>query len=518
MATIPEAVAIAFAHHQRGELAQAESIYRQILEQQPNHADVLHRLGVLKFQSGQAGEAVTLLERSVAANPRDAQAQSNLGAAYATAGRHEEARIVLEQVILLNPADAGAHCNLGIALHHLARLEDAVSHYRLCLQLQPDHGAALGNLGVTLQTLGRLDESQQCFERARRLAPDAAVSHFHMGIALKNQGQLPASLESFDQALRIQPNHAEARCARATVLLGMGDFSAGWPAYEHRVGCQQFDTFRFPQPLWDGSALADRTLLIHCEQGLGDTMQFIRYAKLAEQRGGKIIVASQRELIPLLTRSGFTGLVNRNEPLPAFDVHAPLMSLPYIFRTVEHSVPRDVPYLAVDDERTAKWRERLGQYPGLRVGIAWQGRQQFRGDRLRSIPLAQFAPLARVANVRLLSLQKGFGSEQLAALAGRFEVIDLARDLDNSGEPFLDTAAVMKSLDLVVTSDTATAHLAGALGVRVWVALARAPDWRWMRDRTDSPWYPSMRLFRQQELGDWQRVFEAMAAELEQIV
>ncbi len=516
MNTIREALAIAFAHHSRGELAQAENIYRQILEQQPLHADVLHRLGVLVLQTGHAADAVTLLERSVAENPYNAPALTNLGLAYSVTRRYDEARVILEEAVRLDPANAGAYGNLGMVLHNLGRPNDAVSSYRKSLQLEPDSVVTNSNLGVALQDLSRLDESQQCYERARELAPNQAVSHFNMATVLKDQGHLAAAIDCFEQALRLKPDDAQALCGLGTVWLSMGDFAAGWAAYEHRVGCPQFNTFQFPQPLWDGSPLADRTLLIHCEQGLGDTLQFIRYVKLAEERGNKIIVAAQPALIPLLAQSGFTGLVPRNGPLPAFDVHAPLMSLPNIFRTTEQTVPRDVPYLAADEERTARWREKLSQFHGLKVGIAWQGRMPFTSDRMRSIALEQFAPLARIPNVRLLSLQKGPGSEQIAALAGSFEVIDLAEDLDPAGGAFLDTAAVMKSLDLVVMSDTGPAHLAGALGVPIWMALGRTSEWRWMLNRADSPWYPTMRLFRQPESGGWQPVFEAMARKLKQ--
>jgi hypothetical protein len=267
-------------------------------------------------------------------------------------------------------------------------------------------------------------------------------------------------------------------------------------------------------PKWDGSPLDGRTLLIHSEQGLGDTMQFIRYVKLIEPHGGKIVVAAQPELIALLKQSGYSGLVAQGSPLPAFDVHLPLMSLPRVFGTDLNSVPCDVPYLAADPERILSWREKLGQVPGYKVGISWQGNKKYPGDRFRSIAVEHFAPLARVPAVRLFSLQKGPGSEQLAAVADRFGVVDLGPSLDNGGGAFLDTAAVMKSLDLIVTSDSAVAHLAGALGVPVWMPLPRVCDWRWLVERSDSPWYPTMRLFRQSTLGEWGPVFATIGAEL----
>jgi Flp pilus assembly protein TadD len=513
VATISEAVAIAFQYHERGQWAEAEAIYRQILDHQPEHADVLERLGVLALQTGRAAEAVTLLEKAAAVKPRDARIHGNLGAAYSVAGRHEDARVALEQAVRLDPSHAPAYANLGGVLYLLGQPEEAVPVYRRGLQLDANDASAHGNLGVALQDLGRLDLARTAYERAVELAPDQAIAHLNLGTLLKDQGQLAAAIESFERALAIEPGHGQALCVRGMAWLLLGDFARGWPGYEHRVGCPQFDTFRFGQPQWDGSRLVDRTLLVHCEQGLGDTLQFIRYVKPAADRAEKIIIAAQPALIPLLTESGFTGLVSRTAPLPHFDVHAPLMSLPNIFHTSAATIPCDVPYLAVDHKRKTRWRERLSEYRGLKVGIAWQGRKQFRGDRLRSIPLEHFAPLARVANVRLFNLQKGPGIEQLAALAERFDVVDLTGEMDNDGA-FLDTAAVMDSLDLVVTSDTAMAHLAGALGAKVWVALSRVPDWRWLLEGTTSPWYPTMRVFRQQAPGDWPGVFAAIVAEL----
>jgi hypothetical protein len=260
--------------------------------------------------------------------------------------------------------------------------------------------------------------------------------------------------------------------------------------------------------------LARRTLLLHAEQGLGDTLQFVRYAKLAEQQNGDIVVEVQPALMPLLTASGFRGLIPRGSPLPRFDVQAALMSMPRICGTTLETVPANVPYLAADSRLVENWRERLRSLPGLKVGIAWQGSPGYRFDRFRSIPLVQFAPLAEVAGVQLISLQKNAGAEQIAALEGRFTVADFASKLDAQSGAFMDTAAVMCNLDLVITSDTAAAHLAGGLGVNVWLALWSAADWRWMNDRSDSPWYPTMRLFRQSRQGDWPGVFAQMKSDL----
>jgi hypothetical protein len=304
------------------------------------------------------------------------------------------------------------------------------------------------------------------------------------------------------------------RFNRSLVLLKLGDFERGWVDYESRLKLPGFRIHSRSQPLWDGSDLGDRRLLIYEEQGLGDTLQFIRYMRLVEQRNIQPIVLVQPQLVPLLKQSGYSGLVASGERLPPFDCQIPLMSLPRFFGTTLANIPADVPYVRASPELVDLWYQRLQGINGFRVGIHWQGKPTYIGDAHRSIPLTAFEPLAHVPNVKLISLQKGAGQEQLAKLEGRFSVIDLGEEVDRTGGAFMDTAAIMKNLDLVITSDTATIHLAGALGVPVWVALAARSDWRFLADRDDNPWYPTMRLFRQPTLGDWPSVFERLAAEL----
>ena len=518
MPTIAEALAIGLQHHQAGKLPQAEQIYRQILATQPGYPNALHLLGLLAIQSGRALEAVLLIEQAVAADPAQAVYHGNLGSAYLLAGRHEEAFASLKQAIARDPLYPDAHYNEGVVHHHFGRLEASVASYRRCLELRPNHFQANVNLGVVYQDLSRLAEAQQHYERALELQPGSAAAHYNLGGVLKNQGKFAAALEYYDKALRIDPNYGPAIASRAVVLLTLGDLAAGWAGYEFRVGCPPFDTMSFPQPRWDGSPLGDRTLLIHCEQGLGDTLQFIRYVKMVQERGTKIIIAAPPSLIPLLSQSGFSGLVSKKDALPPFDAHVPLLSLPHVFGTVLETVPADIPYLVADPERIARWRKHLEPYSGLKVGITWQGGLNFKADRIRSIPLARFAPLAHVPGVQLFSLQKGPGCEQISAIADKFSLVDLGPLLDVEGGAFLDTAAVIKNLDLVVACDTAIGHLAGALGQRHWLAMSLDSEWRWMLDRSDSPWYPTVRLFRQRQLGDWDQVFRDMAVELAKLV
>lgn len=321
------------------------------------------------------------------------------------------------------------------------------------------------------------------------------------------------ALARFERSIQLKPDYADPHLNRSLVWLLMGRWKEGWDEYEWRWQLRTVRRRDFRQPQWDGSSLAGRTILLHAEQGLGDTLNFIRYAPLVKAQGGRVLVVAPKPLLPLLAGCrGIDHLAAFGEPLPDFDVQVPLLTLPRLLGTRTDNVPADVPYLHVDPQRVQRWRLWLVAYQGFKVGIAWQGDRKHRSDRQRSAALTQFAPLAQVPGVQLFSLQKGAGTEQLAGCP--FAVTDLGRWLDNAGGAFLDTAAVMRNLDLVICVDTALGHLAGGLGVPVWLALPFAPDWRWLCGRTDTPWYPTMRLFRQTHNGEWQSVFSDMAAEL----
>ncbi len=369
---------------------------------------------------------------------------------------------------------------------------------------------ACNNLGIALKDQGRLDEAVACFRRALQLTPNFAEAYNNLGIALKDQGKLDEAVANYSRALQLKPDYADAHWNRALVWLLQGDWQRGWPEYQWRWHTH-FVPSRFPRPVWQGESLRGKTILLHAEQGLGDTIQFIRYASLVKQLGATVIVGCPKTLSRLLENCpGIDRLVVQDDDLPAFDVHAPIMSLPGIFKTTVANIPAPIPYFFVQTALLESWRERLSRLDGFKIGISWQGNPKFPGDRFRSIPLRHYAPLAQLPGVRLISIQKGAGTEQLAEFRARFAVTDFASEIGD----FVDTAAVMKNLDLVITSDTAVAHLAGALGVPVWVALCSAPDWRWLLERSDCAWYPTMRLFRQKTLGDWPDVFARMAAAL----
>jgi Flp pilus assembly protein TadD len=481
MSSIGESLAAALAHHQAGRLQAAEALYRTILAAEPGHTEALHFLGVIAYQTGKLADAAELLARAIGANPGVAAYHHHLGLVNSAAGRLDEAVASFNTALRLAPDLAEAHSGLGNVLKDLGRLEEAISRYRRALEAKPDFADAYSNLGNVLELLGRHAESASAYEAA----------------------------------LRFRPDHAEAHWNHSLLLLLLGDFERGWAEYEWRWQTKGFARRNYPQPRWRGERAPGRTILLHAEQGLGDTIQFARYASIVKAYVGKVVFECQRPLLRLL--SGCTGidvLIAEGDEPPAFDLYAPLLSVPGILETNLARIPSATGYVVPDPDRVAHWRRRLAGLEGYRVGIGWQGNAKYAKDRYRSIPLAQFAPLAQVPGVRLVSLQKGAGEEQLEAFRSRLPILDFSAELDEASGPFVDTAAILESLDLVITSDSALAHLAGAVGVPVWVALPSAPDWRWLLGRDDSPWYPGMRLFRQKTLGDWAGVFQDIAQAL----
>jgi len=482
-ATLAETFALAEAHHRAGRLDQAVELYRAALALEPGHAESLHRLGTIAAETGHGALAAELLRRAVAADGAVAAHHAGLGNALHDLGRFEAAAACHRRALELEPGNLVARVNLGNALRELGRLDEAAAELGLAAERAPGHPAVHLSLGCALHELGRPDEAAACHRRALALAPDNPEAHWNLGLA----------------------------------LLLAGDLAAGWPEYAWRRLAEGGPRRSFPRPAWDGGDLAGRTILLHAEQGLGDVLQFIRYLPWIKARGAAVtIVESPTALLRLLRGvAGIDRLIpTGGAALPEHDRHAPLPELPHLFATTEDTIPAAVPYLSPEPELVAMWRERLAAGPpGLKVGIAWQGNPHGRIDRGRSPPLAALAPLAAVPGVRLISLQRRDGLEQLAGLPGGMVIESLGDDVDTGGA-FTDTAAIMATLDLVISSDTAIAHLAGALGVPAWVALKRVPDWRWQLGRADSPWYPTLRLFRQSRDGDWDGVFRAIAAAL----
>jgi tetratricopeptide (TPR) repeat protein len=496
-----------------GRAEEAEACFREALRLRPDLTKARRSLCQLLRDRDRLADVVAVCREAVRAAPRSAEAHADLGTALRRAGRGDEAVGSCREAARLAPGSPEAHNNLGLSLLDCDRLAEAEVAIREAVRLNPGFAAAHNNLGIVAWRGGRWAEARDRYEEALRLRPDFAEAVNNLGNTVRDLGQLGEAGRLFERAIGLNPDYADAHWNRALLWLLRGDFARGWPEYEWRWRLRAFTGRSIPGPRWDGEPLGGRTILLHAEQGLGDTFQFVRYAPLVKARGGTVVLRCQPSLVKVLAGApGVDALAPENAPLPAFDVQAPLLSLPLIFRTSDDSIPAAVPHLSPDPARVARWGTRLAALPGLKVGIAWQGSGKNRTDAMRSVALAAFEPLARVPGVTLVSLQTGPGVEQVAALGGRFPVAVLD-GLDADG-PFLDTAAVIANLDLVVACDSAVGHLAGALGVGCWLALMFVPDWRWQLERADSPWYPRHRLFRQDRLGDWAGVFDRMAGAL----
>jgi hypothetical protein len=388
------------------------------------------------------------------------------------------------------------------------------------LKMQPNCAAAYHVLGIVCLERGRAEEGIERLRRALTIRPDLARSHLAMGRCYLFRGDPARALEEFDRAVFLKPGYAEAHFDRAQALLKLGRFKEGWAEYEWRWPCNYVARPSIPRPRWDGTPLGGKSILVHTEQGLGDVLQFIRLLPLLKREpfgAGRVVLACQTALQRLLRKLasvdewfpiGEPGAVN-------FDFYTPLLSLPGLLGIDEGNIPREVPYVTAEAERVEQWRGRIAGMPGIKVGLCWQGSPTFPGDAFRSIPLAQFEPLAKVDGVTLISLQKGAGEEQIEANE-KIVPLKALGELDRDGA-FVDRAAIMQHLDLVITSDTSVAHLAGALGRRVWVILWTGCDWRWLIGRVDSPWYPSMRLFRQRSPEDWAGVMGEVADALTEL-
>ncbi len=510
------------AYHTLGKLLRqlndpvaAQAAYERALTCNPHCFEVLVDLATLLGQRSQWDQARRCLLRALELQPEAADVHFSLGNVETGCRDWSRAIECYETALRLNPRWAAAETRLGIALQSQGLVGAAITHYHRALQLEPGHAQAHYSMGTALCAQRRTSEAMHHFEATLHSKPDHASAHLNLGACYQECDEQERALEHYERALEIEPDAAEAHYNRGIILLKQGDLERGWPEYHWRLRAPEFPVQVFSEPLWDGRVLEDQQLLVHAEQGFGDTLHFIRYLPMVRQRCRKVVVQVQSQLVGLLTRSGFN-VVGRDEPLPPFDCQIPMMSLPGLIGTTLANIPADVPYLSAAPELVNAWQEKLRRLTGLRVGIAWKGSAGNVHDSLRSIPLDQFEPLAEVSGVALVNLQKHEGVEQLRDVD--FVVHQLGSDWDEAAGPFMDTAAVIRNLDLVITADTAVAHLAGALGVDVWVALASKADWRWLRCRDDSPWYPTMRLFRQVRAGDWSKVFARMAVQLEQRV
>ncbi|MBI1206285.1 MAG: tetratricopeptide repeat protein [Azospirillum sp.] len=494
-------------------LDEAIGCYRRAVALQPEHVDALYNLANALKTSGAADEAIGLLRRAVDLRPGHGGAWNNLGLALKDSGRLGDAETVLRRALTVTPGDAMATANLGLVLHDLERDAEAVALCEPAAAKSPDSALLQRVLAMVLKAVDRLDEALAACDRSLRLEPGSAETWHLRASALVSAHRLGEARHAVEKALAIEPGYPEAQWTQGFLDLVGGDLAHGFERVEARWRIKKIcpNGLRFTEPVWDGGRLDGRTVLVHAEQGLGDTLNFVRYLPQVVEAGGQVVVEAQETLHPLIgTLGGKLTLVAPREALPRFDCHIPLMSLPRVFGTTLDTVPAPVPYLVVDPGRRARWAERLGVPRGRRVGLVWAGNPKHANDRNRSIRLKDLAPVLQVPGVKFVSVQKGSPAGQIADWSGPAEILDLDPEIND----FADTAAILADLDLLISVDTAVAHCAGGLGVPVWVLLPQAPDWRWLLDRSDSPWYPSLRLYRQLQAGDWQSVIARVASDL----
>ncbi len=612
-------LAAAMSHHQAGQLNEAETLYRQILERDPHNIDSLHLLGLISFQRGDPDTAITLIGKAIAKNDKVAALHYNIANAYISTGKASEAQKHYERALALEPAYAEAANNLGYVLLKQNEPEKAAAYFNKALKINPNYAEAHNNLGLVLKDLGKMEEALASFEKALTLKPDYLFARNNLALTLRNLERPDEALKHYEQVLTQRPDYVEARnnlanalrdlgrlseakqqleCAialkpdyaeahsnlgnvykdlgkheeaikhyeRATVLkpdfatayynigtihqeagrhkeamefynvtlaldknygdalwnqsllyLLNGDFEKGWKQYERRWLKKEIGNHGFTAPLWDGKILDGKTILLHCEQGLGDSLQFVRYVPMVSEFGGRVILYCPPALARIFRSvHGVDLIVPEGQPVPEHDCRAPLMSLPLIFNTTLETIPADVPYLKAPDDQILRWEEKLKPFKGLKVGLLWAGNPRkfhadsYAVDRRRSMSLDQFAPLAGIPNVHYFSLQKGEPEVQLKNPPSGLNIINFMNEIQD----FADTAALIENLDLVIGVDTSVIHMAGALAKPTWVLSRFDGCWRWLLDRDDSPWYPTLRLFRQTQAGDWESVVEKVRGEL----
>ncbi len=533
----------------QGEFEQAIEVYRRGLGKAPHDALLHYALGAALAERGNLVEAKSHCEEALRLRPNFAEAQLNLGNLHYDEGRFAIAALCYRKALALRPAYAKAWCNLGNALQMLGGAREAARCYERTLALDPQLVAAQHNLGNALMarrdfrraeecfrrsvamdetraehhsSLGnalfqqrRNAEAEACYRRALALDPRYAIAHTNLANVLMRQTRREEMICHYERALQLDPSSAGGHYNLALACLREGRYSEGWAHHEWRWDFRELKLRRrrLAVPQWQGEPLGGETILLHAEQGLGDTLQFVRYAPLVTERGGRVILEVQSRLARLLRgMPGVDRVVVRGDPLPEIARHCPLMSLPQAFATTIDTLPQRIPYVrAAPQEAAAAFARWPGA--GLRIGIAWAGNPQHRSDRQRSMPLRALVPLAEVPGITWFSLQMGPACGQMPALARKFSLVDASSE----SRDFAETAALLATLDLVISVDTSVAHLAGAMGIPLWVVLPQFADWRWMDEREDSPWYPTARLFRQPTGDDWAAPVERMRDELRKI-
>lgn len=501
----------------QGRKHQAVQEFRRVLAADPGNLAAALELADLLFASALPEEAVDVLDAARAKHPDNVALVTRLIVTLKRLGKLAQAEKVALALRETRPQDPDLLALIGGIVRDQGRAREALSFCGEAIRLKPTSVDGHLNLAASLFDLGEFDGAIVCYRKVLELDPNAADAQAWLGSTYQVVGRIGPAIRALRKAIALNPDAPQPHFNLAIALLSVGRYPEGWAEYEWRWKTDRFQRERrgYRVPEWDGGDLAGKRLLVWTEQGYGDTFQFARYVPLLKERGAEIVLEIQPELRPLMqSLKGVDRLIPRGDRLPSFDCHLPLMSLPHRFGTTLGSVPATMPYLAAEPARIAAWREKISALPGFRVGLCWQGSSRHQADHLRSMKLASLAPLVTLPGVSAVSLQYG-GGEQIAAAGLAHRIHDWSDRMDREGA-FLDSAAVIAGLDLVVTVDTAIAHLAGALGKPVWLLLGSAPDFRWLLTREDSPWYPTLRIFRQRRQGDWDEPVARLVRALQQ--
>lgn len=494
---------------------EAERFYELVLGEDPNHFDSLHHLGILYFQTGNFSLSAEFINKAILLNPNNAASYSNLGLTLQKLGRYEESVASFDLAIQIHPYYHEAFFNRGISLYDLGRFEEAVESYDKAILLKPDYVDAFTNKGASLYAMRRLEDAVESYDQAISINPRFADAYANLGIALHDLKRFDEAIAGYDRALSINPIYEVALWNKANALLLNGDYELGWHFYEWRwkikdLGIQHGN---FSQPVWSGAeSLEGKTILIHCEQGLGDSIQFCRYAKLVKNLGAKVVFEVPSPLATLFRDlDGVDQLIEKGSPSPSFDFHCLLMSLPLAFKTHIATIPTPTSYLTSDAALREAWKLKLGEKTKPRVGIVWSGSTEHKNDKNRSLSLRQLLKHLPL-NYEYVSLQKEIRDTDMETLRE-----SSVKHFGDSLKDFTDTAALCCLMDLVISVDTSVAHLCGALGKKTLILLPYVPDWRWLLDRTDSPWYDSVQLYRQSIDRQWDSVLQQINTDLASI-
>ncbi len=509
------------AFQKKGDNLQARRHYCKAIEIAPDYLPARNNFANILKEEGRLDEAIALHEESVAISPANSAAHYNLGNAYREAGQHERAINEYSQAIHISPEFAEAHSNLANVFKKTKQYDKAITHYKKALHVNPDFAEAYSNLGDTFRILGRFHDALDSCEKALAIKPDFKEAYVTLGTTRHDCGEFSASIDHYKKALEIRPDYADAHYNLGLVLLMQGEYREGWKEYSWRFKCkeiaEQINYRRISIPEWEGSSLNNKTILVISEQGIGDQIQFVRYVTHLRKMGARVVLESAKELMRLFESfNGIDRIVERSDSCDYgekldFCVH--LLNLPALLGTDSDNIDSGGPYLFADHEEVHRWNLRL-KSSSFNVGIVWAGNPNHSNDLNRSCEKEHFEILNTIPGVALFSLQKQAMKSNDNCLSPGKVMTDLGGELRD----FSDTAAIIQALDLVITVDTAVAHLAGALGKSVWTLLPYVPDWRWMLSRDDSPWYPAMRLFRQEERGDWHTVFSQIDCSLRKYI